>query len=279
MSLDLFVNCPKPMTIDSILRGQTGLTVLGADKWPKEPVEVYRDNVSTRTIAMFHNEAEFNVKIPIMAAPEDFDLAIDIVNYVATASGSMVRPERGGPVSPGADLPKKLAPLIEQQMNLDLQAICALASTTNHALELFCPVRPFWFGKRLADECISKENSIAAYQNLVASIRRVQYCSNYYCARTFIVDGGRKTPPKLAVWGPGCPYLFPRVDFLVVQVGEQEFIMIPYGALPLIASESPEYVDEFQALVAATTMEKWNEVVTRARLFEVSLQKVIADEQ
>ncbi len=259
------------------------------DDWPEGYTHLYREGLSTCAVEIDREDNRFQVRIMAFCSPEDYELALTVVELLAKwGNVETIEPEDGEPMSLKelkAQYGKEW--IADQVKSLFSMLPAMVEKEKDAALQVPGAVRPFWIGPRLMKELVDAGPEGTLPQRIIAAIRKVQYIDpeEYFCATVMEVSSKKnddkaddKTDDKsftVTAWGPGVRYVFPNVDYLAViedMEGEGHFL-VPYEAVHEIAGDHCSWLDEKQTLVEPFDEDEWPELLARARKHEVDPDK------
>jgi hypothetical protein len=283
MSFSFYLDLPKPPPLGGLLE-PIPYDILcveeeeidPADDWPEGYTHLFREHLSTCAVEIKRVTSRFQVRIMDFAAPEDYELALGVVEQLAKwGQVETIEPEDLEPM-PLAALQKRYGNqwIAEQVQSLFGMLPGMVAKEKDASLQVPGPVRPFWIGPRLLKELMEAGPEKSLPERIIAAIRKVQYVDpeEYFCAA--VMEVSSKTTDEsftVTAWGPGVRYLFPNVEYLAViedMEGEEHFL-VPYKAIHEIAGDYCSWLDEEQTVVEPFDDDEWPKVLERARKHEV----------
>lgn len=254
------------------------------DDWPEGYTHLFREGLSTCAVEINREETRYQVRIMAFCSPEDYELALAVVEQLALyGEVATITPEEGEPM-PLGQLKKQYGKewIAQQVKSLFGMLPAMVAREKDTALQVPGAVRPFWIGSRLMKELTEAGPAESLPQRIIAAIRKVQYLDpeEYFCASVMEVsskegEGTEDESFTVTAWGPGVRYLFPVVDYLAIiedMEGEGHFL-VPYDAVHEIAGDHCSCLDEKQTLVEPFDEDEWPELLARARKHEVDPSK------
>ena len=217
------------------------------------------------------------MRINTLAAPEDYDLALHMIERAAELLGVPIESEDGTTLPFDQLRDKYDAEWVRRTNQFGLETVEALIAEEEHdSVRLGGVVRDVHIGPRVWGELNAAGPEDELLDRLVEFMRHVQYVNadeDYFAANIMTLEKKTGNKPKkkkettFAVFGAGVSYLFPSVEYLVV-LGLAEadpILFVPYKKLPdLLAGRDWEWLDEEQTLVAPVSEEDWPEL-RRAR--------------
>jgi hypothetical protein len=277
------------------------------DEWPEGYTHLYREGLSTCAVEINREDGRFQIRIMAFCSPEDYELALAIVEQLALyGEVAAITPEDGEPL-PLGQLKKQYGKewIADQVKSLFGMLPAMVARDHDTALQVPAAVRPFWIGPRLMKELTEGGPAETLPQRIIEAIRKVQYLDpeEYFCATVMEVcskkegaaeedkpdDVGDQADDEktnddsftVTAWGPGVRYLFPNVDYLAViedMEGEGHFL-IPYDAVHELAGDRCSWLDEKQTLVEPFDEDEWPELLARARKHEIDPSQAGKDKE
>lgn len=269
MSYSFRIRAPAPPPYPGVLAA-VGIEELacgegdpGDGPWPDGTLHFYRPGVSCRAAEITFHLGEFEIRILACSAPEDYDVAFRFVEALGRVCAPTVTPEDGAEFPAGELRKRRDAKWIEDQIEGGLAVLRSLIREKGETVAFDGAVRPFHIGPRLLSELEG-----ASFPNrLFEAIRAAQHVdtSRYFPASVLPVAAD----PAFTVtaWTEGVAYLFPPVDYLVLQTEKisDESVFLPHAALPDVAGDRFRWLDEKQALVEAFEGGDWSSLMKRAR--------------
>jgi hypothetical protein len=246
--------------------------------WPDSVLHFYRTGVSIRSVEVGYDANQeggaFTVRIMTLSSPEDYDLALRFVAAAAGVLGTDVTAEDGEDSFPADELRARYGADWVARMNRSgASAIAAIIGEQNGPVTLSGPQRPTHIGPNMlagvrASHPGDNDNLAAG---LHALMRRVQWADEGYFAASVLVGRNQDEPEEadvtFAAWDLGVRYLFPDVQYLVMQDAAGLFF-IPYARLPELAGGQMSWLDERQTLVEPFPEAEHAEALRRARRYE-----------
>ncbi len=239
------------------------------EPWPDGIRHLFREDLSTRTTEITCGGGEFTVRMFSMASPEDIELAIALVTYVAEHAGvAEVASESRGRIAVDELANVYDAAWVETQLRSGHGAIAMLVREDNGPIEVPGPNRSFVAGARV----LLQLGTDKPHLQLLEAIRRVQWIP----IRTGSVFTARAKSDnreiKLAMW-LGEEVVFPNVEFcgIATDPGADKPVvfMIPAARVPELAGERWTAIDERQGILADFGGD-WPALVEAARAFEMT---------
>lgn len=240
--------------------------------WPdKGYLHFFRWGLSTRTVEVSNDDGVFNARIMVASCPDDYRLALDLVEAAARAAGTTIRAEDGHEdVAPDAIGAHWDDAWIEHHSHSMARTVISMAesSETGETMTMGGPARSFSLGPRIVARLRAGPDE-GIEERLFTEMRRLQYIADedddgdgIYCAKTMAMRRD-DTEVRFAVWGPGVAYLMPPVDYLALIADEQ--IMIPVTAASKLAPGRVEYLDDVHLHIGEVPEGDWHELVAAAR--------------
>lgn len=275
MSYELQVSakhCPSATQ----LREALGIADLGGmpddpqQDWAERGLYLFRPNVSVRSTSVAWVEDRVEVTIRALAAPEDCELALRVVEAVAKLSGAQeIESENFGAVALAQLRELHDAEWTHAQAKSGARVIASMIDDGDGPMGIPGPVREFWIGERMLRELRAAGPTVDFAIRVLAEMRRVQWTvpSQYRTAGVFVSqpkqEGGKKT--KLVIWLPDEHLVLSRVDQVALRAAEDDTVLVPFDALPGLAAGVGELLDECQWLVRPVPADDWAQIVARAR--------------
>jgi hypothetical protein len=241
-------------------------------------IHFFRPGISCRPIEVQYEDGRTCFRIPYPSSADDLSFAFDLIRGAAQRYESAITDETGEAYEiPHFDAKFGSAGWIKarSQWGLDVlltQATQAFAEDENIGCVAFeGPVRPFHLGARIITELLEGGNRLPA-DKLFAMIRKSQYeFSEFTDCRVYSFTH-KETDRQftLAIIGPGVDYIIPDVNYvaLPLETTGQNAIHIPQTALPILAPEKVDWIDELQFGFRAVDDETWPSFVERAKEFD-----------
>ncbi len=275
MSYELEVkteHCPSASDLHEAL----GIADLGGmpedlqHDWAERNLYLFRHGVSTRSTSVTWAQDHVEVTVRALAAPEDCELALRLVEAVAELTGAReVESEYFGAV-PLAELRERHdADWAQQQAKSGASVVAAMIDDGRGPMSMAGPVRDIFIGQRLLRELRAAGPASEFPSRVLAEMRRVQWTvpSQYRPAGIFLAkpkhEGDKQT--KLVVWLPDEHLVLSSVDHVALRAGENDAVVVPFDALPELAAGVGELLDECQWLVRPVPADDWARIVARAR--------------
>ncbi len=237
--------------------------------WPDRRLHFYRDGLSTCAVEVYWDDGRFEVRVFAFAAAEEYELAVELAAYLAGRCGTNVRPEDADEELTVEELRARYGPeWAAGQVASLFSALPHIVSDAEGVCRIPGAVRQFFIGPRLLGELEAAGPPGQLADRAVAAMRRVQYVDpeDYFFASAMEVqprDSDRTF--TVAAWAAEVRYLFPDVDYLALVEEGGSLFFIPYEALPAVALDRWQWLDEAQTLVEPFTPEEWPALVERAR--------------
>ncbi len=237
-----------------------------ADAWPDDEYgHAFRWGVSTRTVELGMSEDSFQVRIMSCSCPEDFELALAIVEFVANQYDAEIESEYGNTCS-AAELHSEFdQDWIDEMADRGATILPRMLESGDVAgpLTIPGPRKNFVFGERVQAEVGPVDDGYA--DRLFDKIREVRYFDPdeiYFHANVMQIENdGERT--LFSVWGPGVDYVFPDVSNLVIV--DDRHIMIATEDIERLPHVNFRFLDDQQLVVDAVPEANWPEVVEAAR--------------
>jgi hypothetical protein len=241
-------------------------------------VHIFRPGISCRPIEVQHEDGVTCFRIPYPSSAEDYAFAFDVIRSQAQRTESLITDDTGDTYEvPHFDAKFASEGWIKarSQWGLDVlltQATQAFAEDDNIGCVAFeGPIRPFHLGARIITELLHGGNRLPA-DELFAMIRKSQYeFSEFSECRVYSFKHKESgTEFTLAIIGPDGNYIIPDVTYVALPIESTgtNAVHIPQSALPLIAPDKIEWIDELQFAFRAVDDEHWNELVSKAKEFD-----------
>ncbi|HXK20941.1 MAG TPA: hypothetical protein VNG33_24185 [Polyangiaceae bacterium] len=275
MSYELEVaakRCPSASELHQAL----GIADLGG--MPEDPqrdwatgfLHLFRHDVSTRSTSVAWVKDHVEITIRALAAPEDCELALQLVEAVAQLSGAReIQSENFGTVALTELRELHDAEWMDRQAKSGARVIAAMIDEGKGPMGIPGPVRDFWMGERTLRKLRVAGHDDAFSAQVLAEMRRVQWTvpNQYRTAGVFVTqpkqEGDKKT--KLVIWLPDEHLVLSRVDQVALRAAEDDVVLVPFDALPQLAAGVGELLDECQWLVRPVPADGWARIVARAR--------------
>ncbi|CAN5576991.1 hypothetical protein BH11MYX1_BH11MYX1_30720 [soil metagenome] len=239
------------------------------EPWPEGIRHLFREEVSTRTTEITCSGGELTVRMFSMASPEDVELAIAIVTYLAEHAGvTEVASDSRGTIALDELANLYSAAWVDNQLRSGHAALGTLVREGKGPIEVPGPNRSFVVGARVLLQLGTDQPHV----QLLESIRRVQWIP----IRSGSVFTAHATSDhreiKLAMW-LGEEVVFPDVEFCGIAIDpgadKPAVFMIPAARVPELAGERWTAIDERQGILADVGS-GWPAIVAAARAFEVT---------
>ena len=243
--------------------------------WPDGTLHIYRAEISTRATEITYEDHAFQVRILALASPEDYELALRVVEHLAVLTGSQVE-SQDDITCPAEKLRDTYdTTWVKRLTDSNLNIIGHFAKNEGKTVTIVGPVREFHIGPRLFAELEEGGPADGLPQRILEAIRRTQYrdLSGYAGAAIIEVTTSDESKTiKLSVWEPDRPTHFSNVGYihLVPNNKPDNIFLVPFEALPQLAGSRFAYLDERQCLVEAVASDEWPALLREAEPFKVS---------
>jgi hypothetical protein len=248
------------------------------DGWPGGRLRLHRAGVSTRaTELVAEREGRVRIEIRALAAPEDYDLALDVAEALARVAGvAAVEADYFGAV-PLPDLRRLHGADWRQEQALSgARALAALIAEGRGPIAVPGPVRACWIGARLLGELERAGPPATLPDRMIATVRQLQWDlpAGTRDAGVFVSGGaagdadGAGAPARetrFAVWLPDEALVIPRVDYVALRAATGDVVMVSAATVPALAGPRATPLDECQLLVPPIPPDEWAAIVARAR--------------
>ena len=242
--------------------------------WPDGTLQIYRAEISTRVTEITYEDHAFQVRILALASPEDYELALRVVEHLAVLTGSQVESEDD--ISFPAEKLRDIndTSWVERITDSNLNIIGHFAKNEGKTVTIVGPVREFHIGPRLFAELEEGGPAARLPQRIMEAIRRTQYrdLSGYAEAAIIEVTTPDKSKTiKLSVWEPERATHFSLVGYihLVPNNMPDNIFLVPFETLPQLAGSRFAYLDERQCLVEAVASDEWPALLGEAERYKV----------
>lgn len=257
----------------SYLDDEEGLLPHGM--WRPGGLLLHVPGASTRGVRVTLEAGTFLVRLNLMASPQDWSLALDVVERLARASSGRIEPEDQDAIHVDLFRQRFDAGWIGEQLNLAVEVVMAVVEEQGTA-QISGPFREFWIGRRLKSELISEPSDESVEARLIRAAQRVQYVDDslwYFAAPMVVGDPRGEHRVRVTAFGPEVSYLMPAVEFFAVLPGALggNHVFVRAESLPHIAGDHFEWLDECQSLVRAISLDAWRDVMARAQEWKVDL--------
>jgi hypothetical protein len=239
------------------------------EPWPEGIRHLFREDVSTRTTEITSSGGVLTVRMFSMASPEDIELAIAVVEYIAEHAGvAVVESESRGTLAVNELANVYDATWIETQLISGHGALGTLVREGKGPIELPGPNRSFVIGARV----LLQLGPDKPHRRLLEAIRHVQWIP---IRSGSIFTAQAKSDHRqitIAMW-LGEEVVFPDVEFCGIAVDpdadKPTVFLIPAARVPELAGERWTAIDERQGILAEVGGD-WAAVVEAARRFQVT---------
>jgi len=243
--------------------------------WPDGTLHFYRAEISTRATEITYEDHAFQVRILAFASPEDYELALRVVEHLAVLTGSQIEPE-DDIVFPAEKLRDNYdTTWVKRLTDSQTDIIGNFAKNEGNTVTIVGPVREFHIGPRLFAELEEGGPADRLPQRILEAIRRTQYRDLSGYAEAAIIEvttSDESKTIKLSVWEPDIATHFSRVEYLhlVPNNMPDNIFLVPFEALPQLAGSRFAYLDEWQCLVEAVASDEWPALLLEAERYKVS---------
>lgn len=242
--------------------------------WPEEMIGFWRRGLSTRSTEVTRSGNTIAVRILVLAAPEDSQLAYDLLR-VLNVQGPIDAEELGEFKSLD-----ELEPFLNKdsayvRAESGARTLKALVESGRGPIGIPGAVRPLYVGERILGELEQLEGKLEI--NMLELLKKVQWeiDPKFEDAGVFQASPPRQSEDEsesdekwtIAIWLPDRNFIMPKVDRIAIHVGPDEVFMILAEHAAEVGGEHWNFIDECQATVDATTGEMWEQLVSRARAF------------
>ena len=281
MSFSFYVAAPTPPDYQRVLDGLDywDIHCIEGDRseegpWPDSVLHFFRDEVSTRGVEVALEEGTFQVRIMTLASPDDYELALRFVESAAVLLQQPVEPEDNEPFPVDQLRERYTEQWVRDTNTFGAATLRAIITEDESTATLSGVNRPIHVGPRLLRELDEAGPEEEFLDRLLGKLLEVQNVdpNEYYCANTMQAKRSESDEEgfTFAVWGPGVQYLMPDVQFLALVRGEEEApVFIAAENFPDVMPDGWEWLDEKQLLVDAVDESEWDDVIARAREYEV----------
>jgi len=239
------------------------------EPWPGGVRHLFREEVSTRTTEITSSGGELTVRMFSLASPEDVELAIAVVTYIAEHAGvSEVASESRGAIAVSELANVYDATWIDNQLRSGHGALGTLVREGKGPIEMPGPNRSFVVGARV----LLQLGTDKPHVQLLEAIRRVQWIPIRSGSVFTAQAKSDQREIKIAMW-LGEELVFPYVEFCGIAIDpgadKPAVFMIPAARVPELAGDRWTAIDERQGIIADVGGE-WAAIVEAARKFEVT---------
>ena len=271
MSYDLAVATLAAPSWDALRNGVAlpDLRILPAEPpdqaSPERGLRLCRVGRSTRTTEVDWQAGRLRIVIHALASPDDCDLALRVAEVAARLVGApTIEADSFGAVEVGELRRLHTADWMHEQADSGARVLARLIRDGKGPTQMPGPNRSCFVGERLLAELEADRPTPSP----IGCWRSCTACSGTCrTAGVFVSDGddGHNHQTHFAVWLPGENLVFPRVDYVALQVAEGEIVLVPSAAVATLAGPHGTWLDECQVLVRAIGADDWPTLIARAR--------------
>jgi len=227
-------------------------------------VLAFREALSTRGVELLEGEGTLTLRLPGFPSREDLALGLQWVELSAGLLGEPEVETVDGPVAVSALYSEEVAATLARAQTEENDSLNT-AVLQGRTLELPGCLRPFFLGTRTYESLRAASTAQEGlWDKVVSAYRQVQWVHLHGVHPATVMGLRRGTSEFTAsTWQPGKAHVFAPVDMVLVKA-QGEPLRLPWAALPHVAGEHFEWLDERQAVVRGFTEAEWPEVLARA---------------
>lgn len=247
--------------------------------WPQGFTYVYRDNVSVRALEVDFSNEELQIRIFAGSSPDDYRLALKLVEAVARLHNVSIEPEDNDEMSLEQFQQAYGEEWLKEHCKSCLSAV--LQSYTRNpesAIKIAGVGRTMELGKRVFGQMMKDKSRVA--QEFFARMKKLNYFENEDVYQATIIVLGNKQDDRrvrLCTYSEGVPTVFWDKNTLITLVSDaglakkddRREIYVPLEKLPDLIGDKAQWLSENFLFAPALTGEEWQQLEQHAA--EISL--------
>ncbi|HAG94237.1 MAG: hypothetical protein CMK83_19905 [Pseudomonadales bacterium] len=246
-----------------------------ADAWPQGLTYVYRDEVSARALEVDYSDEVLQVRIFAASSPDDYRLALKLVEAVASLHGTRIEPEDNEEMT----LPDFQAAYGEAWLKDHCKSCLAaiLQSYTRNpesSIKLSGVNRTMELGKRVFTQMTQDKSRVA--QEFFARLKKLNYFDKEDVYQATIIVLGNKQGDRnvrLSTYTEGVPTLFVDKNTLITLVSDADLSrndderkqqFVPLHELARMIGERAQWISENVLLAPGLSGDEWQRLQRHA---------------
>ena len=245
-----------------------------ASVWPHGVAHFYRPGVSCRAVEVTSDADEFDVRIMAHSSPDDFELALGLIEAAARQTGASIHSEDGDTVDADAFRSRFddawISELVQSPFGMFNMIRNQGATATVHGA-----ARPFELGPAMLDELGFGQDIDEFQRRFFEAFRRLQWMNldDYFEASVLAITPNGTSEQKTfsSIGAPGLAYLLNRVELIGAQTSDGKLIFVPWDRLPEALGERFHRLHENLVTIDAIPAADWPDVAEQLQRVSVSL--------
>ncbi|MEO1623931.1 MAG: hypothetical protein AAFV25_02145 [Bacteroidota bacterium] len=223
----------------------------------------YIPEISSRGITVGLEEEEFDIGINVLSSKEDYVLALQLARVVAEITESDIEPEDSeGPISIAEFDAQFGEEWAESYKTQGSSSIRYLIQQDNTVISIGGCLRPCYIGpKLLAKLSNGVEGEEQFYHRTIEVIRSIQFAhfqiKGLIVPNEFVVTEKSGEEWQYIVLGPSTVQLVIKTDYILLFLGQDNYVKVPFDKFSEYATGRYEYLDEHQFVFPAMPMEEF----------------------
>ena len=276
MSFSFFVTSPSPPALSGLVDRkqfpdlrceETRGAGLSGSLQPGVCRHYHLPGRSTRGVEVRWLDGRVEVRVMTCSSPEDHELAIRMVERLATKTGGEIDTD-DAQVLRVDKLRKTFNDAWIKRQNASDAEIVRVAVEQKGAMQLSGPVRTAHLGRRMLAR-LAKPGATDFAAGLLQALRDLQWVDEDRWHPATVMNlrpkgDGDDAAVTVCVWGAGIAYLFPPVGWLVLE-DDDDMVILPPASVAELTNGRCRWLDEAHLLVEAIPEAAWEAFVDRAR--------------
>lgn len=248
--------------------------------WPQGFTYVYRDNVSVRALEVDFSNAELQIRIFAASSPDDYRLALKLIEAVATLCNANIEPEDNDEMTLAQFQQAYGEEWLKEHCKSNLSAV--LQSYTRNpesAIKISGAGRTMELGKRVFGQLVKDKSRVA--QEFFARMKKLNYFENEDVYQATIIVLGNKQDDRrvrLCTYSEGVPTVFWDKNTLITLVSntgltdkdDGQQIYVPLSKLPDLIGDRAQWLSEDVLFAPGLSGDEWQQLEQHAAEISVS---------
>lgn len=202
--------------------------------WPHGVTHFYRTGVSCRAIEVTSTATEFEVRIMAHSSPEDFAVALGLIEAAARSAHASIQSEDGDTVLADEFRTRFDDAWVEHMVRSPF-GMLHMISSQGATVTVHGAIRPMDLGPKMLDELGFARDDDGFPERFFEAFHRLQWLdfAAFFEASVMAITPRGSTDQKTlcSIGAPDLAYLLNRVDLIGAQTSDGDLIFVPWDSL------------------------------------------------
>jgi hypothetical protein len=272
MSFYFYIKTNKQLKYDDVLSNivieNIEINKYGDDELiDEEGCKIYVPFKSTRGITLKYDGSEYSIGINVIAAPIDFQIAIDLARLIAQQTEEHILPEDSDPITTEQLFQVYNNDWIELMKLLGIEIFLEKIGKENNTIAIGCCYMSYNIGPNI-HKSLNTNSKEHYYKSLIDRIANTQFFdTNRFILPSILIVTNQETNEtrKIVVFYPSGNQFLAKAD-IVSFSNNGERLEFPYSLLKEIKTDKFNLIDEVQYTIDSLTDKEFEEIFNNAKL-------------